>query len=292
MKRKERHILSGRLVQSYISSVISIALVLFLAGITALLALNAKWVSHYFRENIKVTLILSENIEQEESLSFYNTISTLPFIKESLYISKEQGREEMVELLGPKFLELFEVDPIPTSIELFLKAEYTASDSLTIVDKRLKQMAEVREVLYQESLVEVINSNMERGSYFLITLLIVFLFISFVLINNTVRLNLFSKRAIIYTMKLVGAKRSFIRKPLLIRAVWQGFFASLLSLIALVLLSSFVVKVLPEIVSIVDINLLLMLLAALPAVGVLLALISTYFIANRLISMGREDIYY
>lgn len=292
MKRKGKHILSGRLVQSYLSSIISISMLLFLAGTIALLAINAKSVSNHFRENIKITLILNEGVVEENAQMLHQELSSYPYVKEALYVSKEQGREEMVELLGTKFLELFEVDPIPISLELFLKANYTVADSLEVIEGALKEREEVREILYQESLLQLINSNLEKVTYFVFTLFALFLFVSFVLINNTVRLNLFSKRRVVYTMKLVGAKRSFIRKPFIKNAIWQGLLASLLAIAALLLILSLLFKQLPELLSIVKREMLIIPIAAMPVLGILLCSVSTFFVTNRLISMRDGEVYY
>ncbi|NCU27754.1 FtsX-like permease family protein, partial [Candidatus Nomurabacteria bacterium] len=163
------------------------------------------------------------------------------YVKRAEFISKEKGAEEMKKMLGEDFLEVFDVNPIPLSVDLYLKAEYLESDSLKTIAAKITEMPDVKEVAYQESLVKVINQNLEKIGVVLSIVLALLLFISFVLINNTVRLNVYSKRFTIQTMKLVGAKRSFIRKPFIRQGIYQGMFAGVISSILLVV-ALFVVK--------------------------------------------------
>ncbi len=292
MKKREKNIIYRRLIQSYLSSVISISLVLLLAGVSGLLAVNAKSVSDYFRENIKLSVIFEDIASEEEATAVYQNVVKQRYVRESEYISREQGTEEMKEILGDDFLDVFEYNPIPISLDIFLHAQYTEPDSLKIIEKELAQMPLVREVVYQESLVKVINENMEQAGYVAAVLIALLLFISFVLINNTVRLNLYSKRFVIYTMKLVGAKRSFIRKPLLSKGALQGFISGLISAIMLAGMVWVIKRDLPELFEILDLKLIAAVLAAVPVTGILLCVVSTFFIANRLVSMSGDDIYY
>lgn len=292
MKKREKNIVYRRLIQSYLSSVISISMVLLLAGLSGLLAVNAKAVSAYFKENIKISMIFEEIASNQEAKEVFEILANKHYVKKLDYISKEQGAQEMEEILGEDFLDLFEVNPIPISIDIFLKAKYIESDSLSAIEKELSSFPLVREVVYQESLVKVINDNVEKAGFVSGILILLLLFISFVLINNTVRLNLYSKRFVIYTMKLVGAKRSFIRKPLLVRGFWQGLVSGLLTLGLLGVVIHIMARDLPELFSILDIQMIVVVLAAVPLLGVLLCVFSTFFIANRLVSMSGDDIYY
>lgn len=292
MKKREKNIVYRRLIQSYLSSVISISMVLLLAGLTGLLAVNAKAVSAYFKENIKISVIFEEAASNKEAKQVFDKLANKRYVKKIDYISREQGAKEMEEILGEDFLDLFEVNPIPISIDVFLKAHYLESDSLSVIEKELSSYSLVREVVYQDSLVKVINDNVEKVGYVSGVLILLLMFISFVLINNTVRLNLYSKRFVVYTMKLVGAKRSFIRKPLLIKGLWQGLVASFISVGLILGVIYMMARDLPELFEILDVQMLTLVLAAVPVLGVALCLISTFFIANRLVSMSGDDIYY
>jgi len=292
MKKREKNIVYRRLIQSYLSSVISISMVLLLAGLSGLLAVNAKAVSAYFKENIKVSMIFEEVASDSEAKDVFATLRNKGYVKKLDYISKEQGAQEMKEILGDDFLDLFEVNPIPVSIDIFLKAQYIESDSLIAIEKELLSFPLVREVVYQESLVKVINDNVEKVGYASGILILLLMFISFVLINNTVRLNLYSKRFVVYTMKLVGAKRSFIRKPLLIKGLWQGLVSGAISVGLMGVLIHMMERDLPELFAILDIKMIAIVFVAVPLLGVVLCVISTFFIANRLVSMSGDDIYY
>lgn len=292
MKKREKNIVYRRLIQSYLSSVISISMVLLLAGLTGLLAVNAKAVSAYFKENIKISVIFEEIASDKEAKQVLEKLSNKKYVKKVDYISKEQGTKEMKEILGEDFLDLFDVNPIPISIDLFLKANYLESDSLALIEKELSSFLLVREVVYQDSLVKVINDNVEKVGYVSAVLIVLLMFISFVLINNTVRLNLYSKRFVVYTMKLVGAKRSFIRKPLLVKGVWQGLISSIISVGLIVGVIYMMERDLPQLFEILDLHMIAVVLAAVPVLGVVLCLVSTFFIANRLVSMSGDDIYY
>ncbi|MEA4868904.1 MAG: permease-like cell division protein FtsX [Rikenellaceae bacterium] len=292
MKKREKNIVYRRLIQSYLSSVISISMVLLLAGLTGLMGVNAKSVSDYFRENIKLSVIFEEIAPDDATLRVFDQLKGKEYIKEMEYVSREKGTEEMKEILGEDFLELFEVNPIPVSIDIFLKSDYINTDSLSYVEQELSSMNMVKEVVYQESLVTIINDNMEKAGYVAGILMLLLVFISFVLINNTVRLNLYAKRFVIYTMKLVGARRSFIRRPLIIKGIWQGLVSGLISDILLGGLIYMLISDLPELFEILDKKMVFAVFAAVPVAGILLCVISTYFISNRLISMSGDDIYY
>ena len=292
MKKREKNIVYRRLIQSYLSSVISISMVLLLAGLTGLMGVNAKSVSDYFRENIKLSVIFEEIAPDDATLLVFEQLKEKEYIKEMEYVSREKGTEEMKEILGEDFLELFEVNPIPVSIDIFLKSDYINTDSLSYVEQELSSMNMVKEVVYQESLVTIINDNMEKAGYVAGILMLLLVFISFVLINNTVRLNLYAKRFVIYTMKLVGARRSFIRRPLIIKGIWQGLVSGLISDILLGGLIYMLISDLTELFEILDKKMVFAVFAAVPVAGILLCVISTYFISNRLISMSGDDIYY
>jgi len=292
MKKREKSIIYRRLVQSYLSSVISISLVLLLAGLTGLLAVNTKSVSDYFRENIKISILFEDEATDDQVRVVLGIINAKEYIKRATFISREDGTREMVEILGSDFLEIFEINPIPISIDLFLKAQYLESDSLVEIKKEISSMPLVREVVYQESLVKTINSNMERAGLVVVIFITLLLFISFVLINNTIRLNLFSKRFSIHTMKLVGARRAFIRRPLLAKGFVQGLVSGLISVALLIGVVYLIQRDLPELYKILDVNMILVVFGSVIVLGILLCVVSTFFIVNRLVSMSGDDIFY
>ncbi|HBZ25126.1 MAG TPA: cell division protein FtsX [Rikenellaceae bacterium] len=292
MKKREKSIIYRRLVQSYLSSVISISLVLFLAGLTGLLAVNAKSVSEYFRENIKISILFEDSATDTQAGVVLGILKGKEYIKSATFISREDGTREMAEILGGDFLEIFEVNPIPISIDLFLKAQYLEGDALSEIEEEISSMPLVREVVYQESLVNTINNNMERAGMIIIVFIALLLFISFVLINNTIRLNLFSKRFSIHTMKLVGARRAFIRRPLIAKGFVQGLVSGLISAALLSGVVYLIWQDLPDLYKILDIKMISAVIGSVVVLGVLLCVISTFFIVNRLVSMSGDDMFY
>ena len=228
MKRRENKIVVRRLIQSYLSSVISITLVLLLVGIGGVLAVNAKSVSDYFKENIRLSVIFEQNTTEVQARQIMNLLKGKPYVKELKFISKEQGAQEMKSVLGDDFMDVFDLNPIPLSIDMYVRSDYVESDSLSKIKSEILLNPGIKEVVFQESLIETISENIEQIGIILIVFIVLLLFISFVLINNTVRLNVFSKRFNIHTMKLVGAKKSFIRKPFLIQGIYQGLISGII----------------------------------------------------------------
>ncbi len=292
MKKREKGIILRRLIQSYISSVISISLVLFIVGIIGILAVNAKSVSDYFKENIKLSVIFDKSTSDESAKQYADKLALVEYVRKVEFISQEKGTKEMEEILGSEFLNTFDFNPIPLSVDVFLKADYLKSDSLKLVESQIMGEPIVKEVVYQKSLVDLINNNMKRVSLILAILLGLLLFISFVLINNTVRLNVFAKRFTIKTMKLVGAKRAFIRKPFIRGAALQGFVSGMISSAFLVLLLYFVKTDLNELYAILDYRLLLAVLVAVVVLGIIICVVSTFFVVNKLVAVSSDKIYY
>lgn len=292
MKKKEKGVIFRRLLHSYLSSIISISLVLLIVGVLGVLAVNASAVSSYFKENIRVSVIFEKGTPDSEAQTFMKIVEKESYVKRAEFVSKERGAEEMKKMLGDDFMEVFDVNPIPLSVDLYLKAEYLETDSLKTIATKLSDMPDVREVTYQESLVKVINQNLEKIGVVLSVVLALLLFISFVLINNTVRLNVYSKRFTIQTMKLVGAKRSFIRKPFIRQGIYQGMIAGIISAIMLVA-ALFVVKSdINQLFVIFDMKLIALVLVGVILAGITICLISTWIVVNKLLSVSADEIYY
>ncbi len=292
MGKREKNIIARRLVHSYLSSIISISLVLLLVGFFALLAVNARSVSDYFKENMRISLILSGTTGEKRALEIEKAIQGMAPVKATEYISKEQGTREMKELLGEDFLDVFQTNPIPISIEVQLKADYFSADSIELFRKQVAGIGEVDEILYENSVIETINTNIERIGFIVSVFILLLLFISFVLINNTVRLNVYSKRFSIYTMRLVGATKAFIRAPFLLRAVFQGLISGLFASCVLVALLYVVKEQFAQLFAIFDMGLLVAVLAGTVLLGVLICVVCTFFVMNRLVSLSNDELYY
>ncbi|MBR4756680.1 MAG: permease-like cell division protein FtsX [Bacteroidales bacterium] len=292
MSAGENKLIRRRLAGAWLSSVISITLVLLLVGVASMLLVNAKSVSDYFKENVQVSVLMKQDVGEDEAMAYATSLDALPFIKSTRFISKEEGTRDMTEMLGEDFLSVFETAPIPVSVDVTLKADYVSADSLEIVKGKIADSPLVDEVVYQQSLVDKLNTNLGKISLILGVFVILLLFISFVLINNTVRLNVFSKRFTIHTMKLVGATKSFIRGPFLGQAVFQGLFSALLAILMLLGLLFLLRREFSQLFEVFSLDLLLVVIGIVIAAGVVICLVSTYFVVGRLVSLSKDDLYY
>ena len=292
MSKAENKIMRRRLMNAYLSSVISISLVLLLVGVASLLLVNAKSVSDYFKENMQVSVMMKQNVSDESALEFKERLEDERYIKSTVFISKEQGQRELAAQLGEDFLDVFETSPIPVSIDVTLEADYVSADSLEMVRAEISESSLVDEVVYQRSLVDALNANLSRISLILSIFIGLLLFISFVLINNTVRLNVFARRFTIHTMKLVGATRSFIRAPFLVQSAFQGIFAAFIAIIILLGLMFLMRSEFSQLFEIFRAELLLLVMGIVMAAGVVICLVSTYFVVGKLLSLKKDELYY
>lgn len=290
--RDNSKIMRRRLANAYLSSVISISLVLLLVGLAAMLLVNAKGVSDYFKENMQVSVMMKQTVSEEQALEFQMGLEQERYIRNSLFVSKEQGRRELSDVLGDDFLEVFETSPIPVSIDVTLNADYVSADSLEMVKQEISRSPLVDEVVYQSSLIDALNANISRISMVLGVFIVLLLFISFVLINNTVRLNVFARRFTIHTMKLVGATRSFIRAPFLVQAAFQGTFSAFIAIIALTAMMYFLRNSFEQLFEIFRLDLLLTVFGIVLLSGLAICLISTWFVVNKLVSLKKDELYY
>ncbi len=280
-----------RLISAWISTVISLALVLLLVGVGTLLLVNAQAVSNYFKENMQVSVLLKDQVNEEEALQYESKVAALPGVRSTHFISREQGIEEMSNLLGQDFLDVFETAPVPISIDVNLEAAYVSADSLEIMRSTLSQSPLVDEVVYQVSLVDALNQNLQKISLLLAILVALLLFISFVLIANTIRLELFSRRFSIHTMHLVGATKGYIRAPFVGRAALQGLFAALFGVILLVG-GLFILKdEFAQLFQIISLDSLLLTMGVMVVAGVGICAVSTFFVVGRMVGYNRDKLY-
>ena len=292
MGKAENKIMRRRLMNAYLSSVISISLVLLLVGVASMLLVNAKSVSDYFKENMQVSVLMKQNVSDEAALGFKDELDGERYIKSTVFVSREQGQRELAAQLGEDFLDVFETSPIPVSVDVTLDARYVSADSLEMVRTEISASPLVDEVVYQRSLVDALNANLSGISLILGVFIALLLFISFVLINNTVRLNVFARRFTIHTMKLVGATRSFIRAPFLVQSAFQGLFSAFIAIIILVGLMFLMRSSFAQLFEIFRLELLLIVIGIVIAAGLIICLASTYFVVNKLISLRKDELYY
>ncbi len=291
MASGENRLIRRRLAGAWLSTVISISLVLLLVGVAGLLVANARSVSDYFKENMQVSVLMKQEVGDDEAMEYVSDLDAKPFIKSTTFVSREQGAKEMTDLLGEDFLNVFEAAPIPVSVDVTLKADYVSSDSLEVVKNEIMKSPLVDEVVYQQSLVDKLNTNLRKISMVLGVFIVLLLFISFVLINNTVRLNVFSRRFTIHTMRLVGATKSFIRAPFMVQAVFQGLFSALLATLMLVGILFFVRSEFAQLFEVFRLDMLLIVIGVEILAGVLICVVSTALVVGRLVSLSKDELY-
>jgi len=292
MARQEKKMLRKRIVNAYLSSVISISLVLLLTGVAALLVINARGVTKYLKENMRISVLLRDDATEKQAREWAGAQDAQPYVHSTRVITREEGAEELKQMLGEDFLDVFETSPVPLSVDVTLNADYVQKDSLARVTKALAASPLVDEVVAQQTMVEALTTNLTRISIVLGVFILLLLFISFVLINNTVRVSVFARRFTIHTMKLVGATRGFIRAPFVRAAVLQGLVSSVLAAGMLWALLAALRRSFPELASIVDLRQVLVVCGIVVACGILLCVISTWMVVNRLVATSKDDLYY
>ena len=230
MKPGKNKSLNRRILSSSVSVVISLSLVLFVVGLLGLLLINAQRVSNYVKENIGLTIMLKEDINEIEIMKFQKILDAASFAKNSTFISKKQATIDLQNDLGEDFVQFLGYSPLLASIDVKLNANYANTDSLAVIKNELNKNASVHDIFYQENLIDKLNSNVSRITFFLLTFCLLLFVIAFALINNTIRLSVYSKRFLIRTMSLVGATNGFIQKPFLVKGVYQGIYSSIFAI--------------------------------------------------------------
>lgn len=292
MASHENKIIRRRIRGAYLSAVVSTALVLFLVGLGGMLLVNTGAVSKWFKEHLELSVIMKPDADEDQARKYMDSISAQPFIGSATLISREQGEAEMKQMLGDDFLSVFGTSPIPVSVNVTLKAQYVSPDSLKVVEKKLMEAPEVDDVVYQQSLIETLNANLGKISMVIAVFILLLLLISCALISNTIRLSVYDKRFTIHTMKLVGATKGFIRGPFVLRACLLGLISAFLAILMLVGVLFFIKKEFFQLFDIFRLDLLLIVMGIVVVSGVLICVLSTWFVVNRLVSMEKDDLYY
>ena len=277
---------------SRLTSVISIALVLFLLGLIFLMGLMGDTLSRFVKENNTFSVVLKDNIREAEVKRMQKRLEAEPFIKSAEYISKEQASKELEEELGERPETFLGFNPLQASLEVKLNSEYANPDSLQLIEKKIKTYTNVSELLYRKDMMEIVNDNMKRIGIILLTLAVVLMIISFVLISNTIRLLIYSKRFLIHTMKLVGATPGFIRRPFMIYNMVSGLFAAILAILMLMGALYYLQQELSGFIDLLNTDALLLVFAAVLILGIMLSLIATFFAVNKYLRMGVDKLYY
>ena len=276
----------------FITSSISTTLVLLLLGMVVFFVLSANNLSTYVRENIGISVLVSDDMKEPEALKFQKTLNEKSYVKESVYISKEQALKEQTEAMGTDPAEFLGYNPFTASIEIKLNAQYANSDSIAWIEKEILTNKKVMEVSYPQNLIDSVNRNIQKVSLFLLGLAALLTLISFALINNTIRLAIYSKRFLIHTMKLVGASWSFIRRPFLVRNVWIGVLAGIMADAILLGMAYMLVKYEPQLIEIITPNALLVVMASVFVFGLAITFLCAYISINKYLRMKASTLYY
>ena len=276
----------------FITSSISTMLVLLLLGMVVFFVLSANNLSTYVRENISFTVLVSDDMKEPEVLKFQKKLNEKVYVKESVYISKEKALQEQTEAMGTDPAEFLGYNPFTASIEIKLNAAYANSDSIAWIEKEITSNKKVMEVSYPQDLLDSVNRNIRKVSMFLLGLAALLTLISFALINNTIRLAIYSKRFLIHTMKLVGASWGFIRRPFLIRNVWIGILAGIMADAILLGMAYMLVKYEPQLIEIITPSSLLVVMASVFVFGVVITWLCAYVSINKYLRMKASELYY
>lgn len=285
--------IKNRIRGAYFTSVVSISLVLLLLGIVGLLMLNAKQMSDYVKENLCFSLIINDDVSEPDIKQFQKSLDTHEFIKSTEYITKDDAAKQLQEELGENFIETLGYNPLSPTINVYLNSDYASPDSIAKLEGFfLSKSNIVNEVSYQQNLVNLIHDNIKKVSIILLALSALFFLISFALLNNTIRLQIYSKRFIINTMKLVGAKKGFIRRPFIASGALQGLVSSIIAIALLYGIIYFANSQLENIMGSIDPRIIALLFVAVAVIGVLLCVFATLLSINKYLRLKTINLYY
>ena len=291
MKTMKNKTLNRRILSSSASVIISLSLVLFVVGLLSLVLINVQKLSDYVKENIGFTIMLKDGVNEIETLKFQKILDASDFAKSTSFTTKEQATADLKTDLGEDFVEFLGYSPLLASIDVKLNAEYGNTDSLQIITKELSENANVFEVYYQKDLIDKLNSNVNRLSFFLLIFCVLLFFIAFALINNTIRLSVYSKRFLIRTMRLVGATNSFIQKPFLSKGIYQGIYSSLFAIFMLIGAIQLVQGDTANMLNIDDLKIIGIVFLLILASGLVISIFSTFFAVRKFIKLNENELY-
>ncbi|MEE4259766.1 MAG: permease-like cell division protein FtsX [Bacteroidales bacterium] len=293
MPSKEDTYYKNRINSSYITSVISITLVLFTLGMLGLIVLQANSLSNYIKENIGFEIIIKPGVKEADILYLQKTLDLEPFVKTTEYITKEEASERLTSMLGEEFTGFLgeEENPLLPSIDIRFNADWANNDSLAVIEETIMANENVKEVYYQKSLVHIINANVRRISLILLGFSLLLLFIAMALINNTIRLSVYSKRFTIRSMKLIGATERFIRRPFVLKGILQGVISAMITMLLISIIITALKNNVPELAVLIGPKMIIFLFAIILILGILFAGLSTFFAVNKYLRMRTERLY-
>lgn len=288
MKQKKKHVVDVQ----FITACISTSLVLLLLGTVTFFVLTANSLSVYVRENLELSALIQDGTTKPDVDKLLQRIDALPFVKEVNYISKDDVLASETQEMGLDPTEFLGFNPYTASFEVKLKADYANSDSLRWIEETLRKETAISDVNYPNDLVNNINTNIRKISIVMLVLAFALLLVSFALINNTIKLTIYSQRFLLHTMKLVGADWGFIRRPFLKRNFWIGFIAAILALLMLGAGIYLLLRYEPKLVSLLNVKTLVIVAGAIVLFGVLITTICARISINRFLRVKAGDLYY
>lgn len=284
--------LKKRIFKSYLTSTISISMVLFLIGMLGVVLLNAERLAKYVKENIGFTLVMNDNVEEKDIAELLNSLKSTDFVKAVEYVDKETAAERLKKDLGEDFTGFLGYNPLLASVDVKLLADYAAPEKLVVLEKKFMEYPQVKEVSYQHDIVSIINENVQKIGLILIFFSALLLFIFIALINNTIRISIYSQRFIINTMLLVGATDRFIRAPFVKRSVWYGIIGALVANVLLFVLMLSYARELTGIIDTDDLKIFGLVFISVLLLGVLISWSSTYLAVNKFIRLKFDELFY
>ena len=282
-----------RVAGSYFMSLMSIALILFLLGIFALLMMHAQKLSNHLKENIGFEVVMNSNANEDNILKLQKELDAMPAVKSTTYITKDEAIRRLSEDLGEDFLQWLgnEDNPLLPSIDVRFKADYANNDSLNLIQAQLLKNKDIKEIYYHKSLVNLINQNMNRIGLGLMIASLVLLIIAITLIRNTIRLSIYSKRFLVRSMQLVGATPAYIRRPFIRSGITQRFFGALIADAFLALLLYGLYQRLPELTLVQDYTIIICIFGGIIVLGILLGGLSTRFALRKYLNADVDKLY-
>lgn len=284
--------IQSKLKTSSVTVVISLSLVLFLLGIVGWIFVNARSLVNHVKENVNVQVFLKEDASQPDAERLKKVIDAANYTKSAIFKSKEEAAEEMKEKTGDDFVSFLGFNPLPSAININLKAEYANPDSINWIEKEIASDKSVREVVYQKVLIDNISKNTKKISAIILFFSVLLIVIAVALINNTIRLSIYAKRFLIKTMYLVGATQGFIRKPFIMKGIVNGVIAGIIADILVVLFIVMANRFIPELLVVQNPNYLVVLFLATIVVGILISGLSSALSVRRYLRLKSEDLYF
>lgn len=281
-----------RLRSSYLSVIISIALVLFLVGLLGIIILKTRALAQHFKEQITLNVFLTDKAGVDAIADFRKELKSKEYTKKVDFVSKEDAAKLMQEEIGQDFLEFLGTNPLKNVLNLQLKSNFVTSESIQSIEKTLLKNKLVHEVSYNRPLIALLNKNINRISLWMLLFSALLTLIAVVLINSSIRLSVYSKRFIIKTMQMVGATKSFIRRPFIWTGIKLGVLGALLAIVALIALSYYIERQVPEISILDNVQLLAIVFGGVLLLGILITWISTFFATRRFLNLRTDELYY